>query len=160
MGTAAEQLLNGMYRSEILLAIPLFILAAEFMNTGSITERLLRYALVADTSVGHLFLGGVVPGILAGLAQMALIAVIARRRGFPVEPHPAPRPAGDHVERVPRAPDTGGAPRRHLRRGDHAHRGRRGRRSLRAGRLGRALPQRQLAGHLRRAEQLRAGRPR
>jgi TRAP-type mannitol/chloroaromatic compound transport system permease large subunit len=34
MGTAAEQLLNGMMASQLLLAIPLFILAAEFMNTG------------------------------------------------------------------------------------------------------------------------------
>jgi tripartite ATP-independent transporter DctM subunit len=165
LGTAAEQLLNGMYRSDILLAIPLFILAAEFMNVGSITERLLRfcdalvgrfrgglahvnvvqsiifagmsgsaladaaasgkvmqqmmtqdrkytasfaaavtaassvmgpiippsiplviYALISDTSVGYLFLGGVVPGLLMGLSQMALIAVVARRRHFPVEP--------------------------------------------------------------------------
>jgi C4-dicarboxylate transporter, DctM subunit len=164
MGTAAEQLLNGMYRSDVLLAIPLFILAAEFMNTGSITERLLRfcdalvgrfrgglahvnvvqsiifagmsgsaladaaasgkvmqkmmtqdgkytasfaaavtavssvmgpiippsiplviYALIADTSVGYLFLGGVVPGLLVGMAQMALIAFFAERRNFPVE---------------------------------------------------------------------------
>jgi tripartite ATP-independent transporter DctM subunit len=165
LGTAAEQLLNGMYRSDILLAIPLFILAAEFMNVGTITERLLRfcdalvgrfrgglahvnvaqsiifagmsgsaladaaasgkvmqqmmtqdgkytasfaaavtaassvmgpiippsiplviYALISDTSVGYLFLGGVVPGLLMGLAQMALIATIAKRRSFPVEP--------------------------------------------------------------------------
>lgn len=43
MGTAAEQLLNGMYTSYLLLAIPLFILAAEFMNTGSIMDRLLRF---------------------------------------------------------------------------------------------------------------------
>ena len=50
IGTAAEQLLNGMYRSEVLLAIPLFILAAEFMNTGSITERLLRFC---DALVGR-----------------------------------------------------------------------------------------------------------
>ena len=164
MGTAAEQLLNGMYTSQVLLAIPLFILAAEFMNTGSITERLLRfcdalvgrfrgglahvnvvqsiifagmsgsaladaaasgklmqrmmtqegkytasfaaaltaassvigpiippsipmviYALVADTSVGYLFLGGVIPGLLLGFAQMGLIAFTARRRNFPVE---------------------------------------------------------------------------
>jgi len=164
MGTAAEQLLNGMYRSDVLLAIPLFILAAEFMNTGSITERLLRfcdaivgrfrgglahvnvvqsiifagmsgsaladaaasgklmqkmmtqdgkypasfaaaltaassvigpiippsiplvlYALVSDTSIGYLFLGGVVPGLLIGVVQMLLIAFTARRRNFPVE---------------------------------------------------------------------------
>src|SRR5260221_11912711 len=43
MGTAAEQLLNGMYSSFVLLAIPLFILAAEFMNSGSIMDRLLHF---------------------------------------------------------------------------------------------------------------------
>ena len=164
MGTAAEQLLNGMMSSQLLLAIPLFILAAEFMNTGSIMDRLLRfcnalvgrfrgglaqvnvvqsiifssmsgsaladaaasgklmqslmtrdgkyppafaaaltcvssvigpiippsiplvlYALVSDTSVGYLFLGGIVPGLLLGVVQSALIAVVAKRRGFPVE---------------------------------------------------------------------------
>jgi C4-dicarboxylate transporter, DctM subunit len=164
MGTAAEQLLNGMYTSYILLAIPLFILAAEFMNSGSIMDRLLRfcnalvgrwrgglaqvnvvqsivfasmsgsaladaagsgklmqtlmtkdgkypaafaaalsaassvigpiippsiplilYALVSDTSIGYLFLAGVVPGLLMGAAQMGLIASTAKRRSFPVE---------------------------------------------------------------------------
>jgi C4-dicarboxylate transporter DctM subunit len=43
------------------------------------------YALVADTSVGYLFLGGVLPGLLLGLAQMGLIALSAQRRNFPVE---------------------------------------------------------------------------
>ena len=164
MGTAAEQLLNGMYTSYLLLAIPLFILAAEFMNSGSIMDRLLRfcnalvgryrgglaqvnvvqsiifasmsgsaladaaasgrlmqtlmtkdgkytasfaaaltaassvigpiippsiplvlYALVSDTSIGFLFLGGVVPGVLLGAVQMGVIAATARRRRFPVE---------------------------------------------------------------------------
>jgi C4-dicarboxylate transporter DctM subunit len=164
LGTAAEQLLNGMMTSQLLLAIPLFILAAEFMNTGSIMDRLLRfcnalvgrfrgglaqvnvvqsiifasmsgsaladaaasgklmqslmtrdgkyppafaaaltcvssvigpiippsiplvlYALVSDTSVGYLFLGGVVPGLLLGVVQSGLIAVVAKRRHFPVE---------------------------------------------------------------------------
>ncbi|CAG0954356.1 C4-dicarboxylate TRAP transporter large permease protein DctM [Burkholderiales bacterium] len=164
MGTAAEQLLNGMNTSFLLLAIPLFVLAAEFMNTGSIMDRLLRfcnaivgrfrgglaqvnvvqsiifasmsgsaladaaasgklmqslmtrdgkyppayaaaltaassvigpiippsiplvlYALVSDTSLGYLFLGGVVPGLLLGLVQIGLIAFTARRRNFPVE---------------------------------------------------------------------------
>lgn len=164
MGTAAEQLLNGMYSSFVLLAIPLFILAAEFMTIGSITERLLSfcnafvgrfrgglahvnvvqsmifagmsgsaladaassgklmqkmmtqdgkytasfaaaltavssvigpiippsipmviYALVSDTSVGYLFLGGVIPGLLIGIAQMLYISFTARRRNFPVE---------------------------------------------------------------------------
>jgi tripartite ATP-independent transporter DctM subunit len=50
---------------------------------------LVIYALVADTSVGYLFLGGVIPGVLVGVAQMALIAFLARRRNFPVE---APTP--------------------------------------------------------------------
>jgi C4-dicarboxylate transporter, DctM subunit len=164
LGTAAEQLLNGMMTSQLLLAIPLFILAAEFMNTGSIMDRLLRfcnalvgrfrgglaqvnvvqsiifasmsgsaladaaasgklmqslmtrdgkyppafaaaltcvssvigpiippsiplvlYALVSDTSVGYLFLAGIVPGLLLGVVQSGLIAVTAKRRHFPVE---------------------------------------------------------------------------
>jgi tripartite ATP-independent transporter DctM subunit len=164
MGTAAEQLLNGMMASQLLLAIPLFVLAAEFMNTGSIMDRLLRfcnaivgrfrgglahvnvvqsiifasmsgsaladaaasgklmqslmtrdgkytpayaaalttvssvigpimppsiplvlYALVSDTSVGYLFLGGVLPGLLLGIVQSGLIAFTAKRRNFPVE---------------------------------------------------------------------------
>jgi tripartite ATP-independent transporter DctM subunit len=164
MGTAAEQLLNGMMGSQLLLAIPLFILAAEFMNTGSIMDRLLHfcnalvgrfrgglaqvnvvqsvifasmsgsaladaaasgklmqslmtrdgkyppayaaaltcvssvigpiippsiplvlYALVSDTSVGYLFLGGMVPGLLLGAVQSGLIAFTAKRRKFPVE---------------------------------------------------------------------------
>ncbi|MEO9339827.1 TRAP transporter large permease [Mesorhizobium sp. SB112] len=44
MGTAAEQLLNSMYTSYTMLAVPLFILAAELMNSGSMTTRLLSFA--------------------------------------------------------------------------------------------------------------------
>ena len=54
MGTAAEQLLNGMYTSYILLAVPLFILSAEIMNSGSMTARLLHFC---DAFVGR-FRGG------------------------------------------------------------------------------------------------------
>ena len=54
MGTAAEQFLNGMYSNYIILAVPLFILAAELMNIGSMTERLLRFC---DAVVGR-FRGG------------------------------------------------------------------------------------------------------
>src|SRR5690554_5442410 len=43
MGTAAEQLLNGMYSNYIILAVPLFILSAELMNIGSMTDRLLSF---------------------------------------------------------------------------------------------------------------------
>ena len=165
MGTAAEQLLNGMYSSFLLLAIPLFILAAEFMNSGVIMERLLRFcnalvgrfrggmahvnvvqsviftamsgsaladaassgkimqtmmtkdgryppafaaaltaasavlgpvippsiplvvfALISNTSIGYLLLAGIIPGLMIGVAQMLLIAMVAKRRNFPVEP--------------------------------------------------------------------------
>jgi tripartite ATP-independent transporter DctM subunit len=43
MGMAAEQLLQGLYNGYTLLAIPLFILAAELMNVGSLSERLLGF---------------------------------------------------------------------------------------------------------------------
>jgi tripartite ATP-independent transporter DctM subunit len=43
MGTAAEQFLNGMYSNYVILAVPLFILAAELMNIGSMTDRLLNF---------------------------------------------------------------------------------------------------------------------
>jgi tripartite ATP-independent transporter DctM subunit len=46
---------------------------------------LVLYALVSDPSIGSLFLGGVVPGLLLAAVQMGLIAATARRRGFPVE---------------------------------------------------------------------------
>jgi tripartite ATP-independent transporter DctM subunit len=164
MGTAAEQLLNGMYTNYIILAVPLFILAAELMNIGSMTERLLRFcnaivgrfrgglaqvnvlqsiifagmsgsaiadaagtgkmmqimmtadgkyrasyaaaltaatsvigpiippsipmilfALVSDASIGYLFLGGVIPGLLMAGAQMVIVGWGARRENFPVE---------------------------------------------------------------------------
>jgi C4-dicarboxylate transporter DctM subunit len=164
MGTVAEQILNGMYTNYILLAVPLFILAAELMNIGSMTDRLMAfcnaivgrfrgglayvnvvqsiifagmsgsaiadaagsgkmmqqlmtkddkypasyaaaltavtavigpiippsipmviYALVSDASIGYLFLGGVVPGLLMALAQMIIVFFDARRLNFPVE---------------------------------------------------------------------------
>jgi len=46
---------------------------------------LVLYALISHTSVGYLFLGGVIPGILIGAVQMGLIAVTARKKNFPVE---------------------------------------------------------------------------
>ena len=174
-GTAAEQILNGLYSSYVLLAVPLFILAADLMNTGSLTDRLLNfclvlvgrfrgglghvnvvsnvifagmsgsaiadavgigriiigmmtrdgkypvayaaaitassaiigpiippsipmviYALVSDASIGYLFLGGVIPGLLLGVAFMVMNAAIARRRNYPVEP-PVP------LREIPRA---------------------------------------------------------
>jgi C4-dicarboxylate transporter, DctM subunit len=165
LGTAAEQILNGLFNSYVLLAIPLFILAADLMNIGSLTDRLLQfclvlvgrfrgglghvnvvanmifagmsgsaiadavgigriiigmmakegrypiayagaitasaaiigpiippsipmvlYALISDTSIGYLFLGGFVPGVMLGAAFMVTNSIIARRRNYPVEP--------------------------------------------------------------------------
>jgi tripartite ATP-independent transporter DctM subunit len=51
------------------------------------------YGLVSNTSILYLFIGGIVPGLLLGLAQMGVIAVIAKRRNFPVEPVPTRREA-------------------------------------------------------------------
>lgn len=44
------------------------------------------YASIAQVSVGALFLGGVAPGILMGLAMMALVYRQALQRGFPRDP--------------------------------------------------------------------------
>jgi len=46
LGTAAEQILNGLFNSYVLLAVPLFILAADLMNSGSLTDRLLKFCLM------------------------------------------------------------------------------------------------------------------
>jgi C4-dicarboxylate transporter DctM subunit len=165
LGTAAEQLLNGLFNSYVLLAVPLFILAADLMNIGSLTDRLLQfclvlvgrfrgglghvnvvanmifagmsgsaiadavgigrviigmmtrggkypvayagaitasaaiigpiippsipmvlYALISDASIGFLFLGGFVPGLMLGIAFMVMNTIIARRRHYPIEP--------------------------------------------------------------------------
>jgi tripartite ATP-independent transporter DctM subunit len=162
IGLFSEQMLNGLFDSFVLLAVPLFILAANLMNVGGVSDRLLAfcqalvgrlkgglaqvnilvsvvfagmsgsaiadaagpgklvtmmmvktgryppgfaaavsaasavvgpiippsipmviYALISDTSVGYLFLGGVLPGILLGGALMLLITAISARREFP-----------------------------------------------------------------------------
>lgn len=43
---------------------------------------LIIYAVVAEVSVAELFLAGFVPGVMLGLAQMALVAYFAWRLGF------------------------------------------------------------------------------
>ncbi len=161
IGVAGKVLVDGLYQSFILLAVPLFIVAANIMNAGTISDRLLRfcvalvgrlrgglghvnvvaslifsgmsgsavadavgigriiidmmvrsghytpgyaaaitaasatigpiippsipmvlYALVSDTSIGFLFLGGVVPGLLIAAVLMAINAWVSMRRGF------------------------------------------------------------------------------
>jgi len=165
LALAAEQIMQGLFNSFILLAVPLFIVAANIMNAGTISDRLLNfcvaavgrfrgglghvnvvaslifsgmsgsaiadaagigkiiiqmmtkegrypigfaaaitaasatigpvippsipmvmYALVSDTSVGFLFLGGITPGLLMGAVLMIMVARISRRRDFALEP--------------------------------------------------------------------------
>ncbi|QYK41366.1 MAG: TRAP transporter large permease [Paracoccaceae bacterium] len=45
MGLAAEQLIQSIYDGYILLAVPLFIIAANIMNAGAISERLLGFCV-------------------------------------------------------------------------------------------------------------------
>ena len=164
LGIAGEQILQGLYNGYTLLAIPLFIFAADLMNVGSLSDRLLKFcyalvgrfrgglghvnvvaniilsgmsgsavadaaglgrviinmmtrdgkytpsyaaaitaaastigpiippsiplvlfALVSDASVGYLFLGGVVPGLVMGVALMIMNGILARKHNFPVE---------------------------------------------------------------------------
>lgn len=41
------------------------------------------YGVLADASIGRLFLGGVVPGLLTAGALMILIGIVAKRRDYP-----------------------------------------------------------------------------
>jgi C4-dicarboxylate transporter, DctM subunit len=43
------------------------------------------YALIANASVGAMFLAGLVPAALMALSMMAVISIVARRRNFPRE---------------------------------------------------------------------------
>ena len=164
LGVAGKVLMDGLYQSFILLAVPLFIVAANIMNAGTISDRLLSfcvalvgrfrgglghvnvvaslifsgmsgsavadaagigkiiigmmtksghytrgyaaaitaasatigpiippsipmvlYALVSNTSIGYLFLGGIVPGLFMGAVLMGMNWVLSKRRGFAFE---------------------------------------------------------------------------
>jgi tripartite ATP-independent transporter DctM subunit len=169
MGLVVEQVGQGLFNSYVLLAVPLFVFAANLMNAGTVSERIfdfcrllvgrLRgglaqvdilvsvvfsgmsgsaladaagpglvtirqmlkkpeyspgfagavvvasatlgpmippsipmviYALVSGSSVGALFLGGVLPGVLMTLLMMLTVHIIATRRGMPRD-EPVPR---------------------------------------------------------------------
>ena len=65
LGLVAEQVGNGLYSSYVLLAVPMFIFAANIMNAGTVSERLFDFCRIL---VGRL------PG---GLAQVnVLVSVI------------------------------------------------------------------------------------
>ncbi len=74
MGTVAEQFLNGMYSNYVILAVPLFVLAAEIMNSGSMTERLLRFCnLLVGRFRGGLAQVNIVQSIIfAGMSGSAI----------------------------------------------------------------------------------------
>lgn len=44
------------------------------------------YAIITETSIGRLFLGGVIPGLLMGISLMILVYITAKKRGYKVEP--------------------------------------------------------------------------
>jgi tripartite ATP-independent transporter DctM subunit len=164
IGIAGKVMLDGLYQSFILLTVPLFIVAANIMNAGTISDRLLAfcvatvgrfrgglaqvdilvslifsgmsgsavadaagvgkitinmmlksghytpgfaaavvaasatigpiippsipmvlYALVSDTSVGYLFLAGILPGLMMTAVLMGMVTFISHRRGIPAE---------------------------------------------------------------------------
>lgn len=61
VGLAAESVLNGVFGNFVALAVPLFIFAANMMNAGKVSDRILTFALA---------LVGRVPG---GLAQVNIM---------------------------------------------------------------------------------------
>jgi C4-dicarboxylate transporter DctM subunit len=164
LGLVAEQVCNGLFNGYVLLAVPMFVLAANLMNAGTVSERLFDfcrilvgrmrgglaqvdilvsvifsgmsgsaiadaagpglvtirqmlkkpeysrgfagavvvasatlgpiippsipmviYGLVSGASVGALFLGGVVPGVLMALLMMLVVHIIATKRNMPRE---------------------------------------------------------------------------
>ncbi|KYZ75032.1 hypothetical protein AXX12_15765 [Anaerosporomusa subterranea] len=44
------------------------------------------YGVIANVSIGALFLGGIIPGILLGIGLMIYMGIVARKREYPKEP--------------------------------------------------------------------------
>lgn len=78
IGLAAEQILNGLTNSYTLLAIPLFILASELMNLGSLSDRLLAWcnALVGRFRGGMGHVNVVSSLIFSGMSGSAVADVV------------------------------------------------------------------------------------
>jgi tripartite ATP-independent transporter DctM subunit len=74
LSLAAEQLIQNIYSGYILLAVPLFIVAANIMNAGSISDRLLSFciALVGRFRGGMGYVNIVVSLIFAGMSGSAV----------------------------------------------------------------------------------------
>lgn len=58
---------------------------------------LVIYAFLAQQSVERMFLAGLVPGIVVGLALMTFNRILATRENFPVEPKATWSQVGDHA---------------------------------------------------------------
>ncbi len=43
------------------------------------------YGVVSNTSIGKLFLGGIVPGVMCAIALMVMVYFMAKRRGYPTD---------------------------------------------------------------------------
>src|SRR6185312_492810 len=84
------------------------------------------YGVSADASIGKLFLAGVIPGVLMGLALIAMVAVIAPRQGLPRLPFGGLCEMWLAFKGAFRAHDAGDLARRHVQRPLHADRGRGG----------------------------------
>lgn len=78
VGIAAEQILNGLTNSYTLLAIPLFILASELMNLGSLSDKLLSWcnALVGRLRGGMGHVNVVSSLIFSGMSGSAVADVV------------------------------------------------------------------------------------
>src|SRR5437870_1166962 len=48
--------------------------------------RMVIFGVTADVSIGRLFMAGVIPGVLMGLSLMVMVAMVAKREGFPSQP--------------------------------------------------------------------------
>ncbi len=79
---AAETLLQGLFNGYTLLAIPLFILAADIMNTGSLADRLLRFceALVGRFRGGLGHVNVVSSVIFSGMSGSAVADAVGMGR--------------------------------------------------------------------------------
>jgi len=55
------------------------------------------YGAFGEVSIGALFLGGVIPGILVGLSQMLVVWILAARRRYPAYPRASLREAAHSV---------------------------------------------------------------
>ena len=64
LGLAAEQIGNGLYNSYVLLAVPMFVFAANLMNAGTVSERLFDFCRIL---VGRL---------RGGLAQVDILVSV------------------------------------------------------------------------------------